>query len=280
VFDTATPTAKSLQKKLLSHEWARISIEFFEKLAQPAAKQLTLALFPRGPNNSDMAHKLLIADDNPNIISFVQPALEREGYLVTAVADGAEALYHWEIGHPDLIILDIEMPDPNGLAVCRKIRDSGDPVPILFLTVRDSVSDLELGFSLGASDYISKPFDIRELLARVKARLPRPLQEFDDYLRVDTLRRVVAVRGPAGWSPVDLTPREFDLLAYLVNNAGRPIGRTALLEAVFDIPGDSDIETKTLEKHVWALRQKLEPNPREPRFIINVRGVGYKFEVD
>lgn len=225
-----------------------------------------------------MTPKLLIADDNPNILSFVQPALEREGYTVITAADGAEALYQWETQHPALIILDIEMPEPNGLAVCRKIRESGDALPILFLTVRDSVSDLELGFALGASDYISKPFDIRELLARVRARLPRPLREFGGYLRVDAARRVVAVKGAEGWAPVDLTPREFDLLAYLVNNAGRPIGRTALLEAVFEIPGDSDIETKTLEKHIWALRQKLEPNPREPQYLLNVRGVGYKFE--
>lgn len=227
---------------------------------------------------TSVSHKILIADDNPHILSFVQPALEREGYTVLAAVDGADALYQWETEHPALIVLDIEMPEPNGLAVCRKIRESGDAVPIIFLTVRDGVSDLELGFSLGASDYMGKPFDVRELLARIKARLPRPQQEFDNYLRVDTARRVVSVRGPAGWTPVDLAPREFDLLAYLVNNAGRPIGRTALLEAVFDIPGDSDIETKTLEKHVWALRQKLEPNPREPRYLVNVRGVGYKFE--
>jgi len=226
-----------------------------------------------------MLPKLLIADDNPNILSFVQPALEREGYRVLTADDGVEALYQWETQHPALIILDIEMPDPNGLAVCRKIRDAGDGVPILFLTVRDSVSDLELGFSLGASDYISKPFDIRELLARVKARLPRAAQEFDNYLRVDTVRRVVSVKGEGGWTAVDLTPREYDLLNYLVTNAGRPIGRIALLEAVFEIPGDSDIETKTLEKHIWSLRQKIEPNPKEPKYLVNVRGVGYKFDV-
>ena len=226
-----------------------------------------------------MLPKILIADDNPNILSFVQPALEREGYAVLTASDGAEALFKWESEHPALIILDIEMPDPNGLAVCRKIRDAGDQTPIIFLTVRDSVSDLELGFVLGASDYISKPFDIRELLARVKARLPRATQEFDSYLRVDAPRRLVAVKREGGWVAIDLTPREFDLLNYLATNAGRPIGRTAILEAVFDIPGDSDIETKTLEKHVWSLRQKIEPNPKEPRYIVNVRGVGYKFDV-
>ena len=226
-----------------------------------------------------MPQKILIADDNPNIISFVKPALEREGYAVLTAADGAEALHQWETAHPNLIILDIEMPDPNGLAVCRKIRDMGDHVPIIFLTVRDSVSDLELGFVVGASDYMSKPFDIRELLARVKARLPRTVQEFDGYIRVDSARRVVMIKRGDNWSAVDLTPREFELLNYLVTNAGRPIGRTALLEAVFEIPGDSDIETKTLEKHIWSLRQKIEPDPKDPRYLVNVRGVGYKFDV-
>src|SRR3989304_5272158 len=156
----------------------------FRLLALPLATPIIPLMLP----------KILIADDNPNIISVAQPALEREGYTVVASAGGAEALFKWESEHPALIILDIEMPDPNGLAVCRKIRDAGDQTPIIFLTVRDSVSDLELGFALGASDYISKPFDIRELLARVKARLPPPVQEFDDYLRVDNLRRMGSVR--------------------------------------------------------------------------------------
>lgn len=222
--------------------------------------------------------KILLADDNPNIISFVQPVLEREGYEVLPANNGMDALHTWENDHPALIILDIEMPEPNGLAICRKIREAEDPVPIIFLTVRDSISDLELGFTLGASDYISKPFDMRELLARVKARLPRPIQEFGGYLRVDTLRRIVSVRPEDRWLRVDLTPREFELLYYLVSNIGRPIGRSALLEAVFDIPGDSNISTKTLEKHIWSLRQKLEPDPKSPRYLLNVRGVGYKFE--
>ena len=226
-----------------------------------------------------VASKILIADDNPNILSFIQPALEREGYEVITASDGEEALYRWETEHPALIVLDIEMPEPNGLAVCRKIRDADDPVPIIFLTVRESISDLEFGFSLGASDYMSKPFDMRELLSRVKARLPPAIQEFDGYLRMDSPRHRVMVKREDEWSLVDLTPREFDLLNFLVTNAGRPIGRTAILEAVFDIPGDADIETKTLEKHVWSIRQKIEPDPKEPRYLINVRGVGYKFEI-
>lgn len=220
--------------------------------------------------------KILVVDDNPNILSFVQPALEREGYRVITAGDGLEALYQIETSHPDLIVLDIEMPEPNGLAVCRKLRDQGDRTPIIFLTVRDSITDLELGFALGANDYISKPFDIRELIARVKARLPPKTLEIDGYLQLDASRREVRIRRGDRWELVDLTPKEFDLLRYLVINAGRAIGKTTLLEAVFDTP--EDIETKTVEKHIWALRQKLEPDPKEPKYILNIRGVGYKFD--
>jgi DNA-binding response OmpR family regulator len=159
-----------------------------------------------------------------------------------------------------------------------RYRNAGTQWFIIFLTVRDSVSDLEFGFTLGASDYMSKPFDIRELLARVKARLPPEIQEFDNYLRIDVPKRRVSVYKEGKWTPLDLTPREFNLLNYLVTNVGRPIGRTTILEAVFEIPGDRDIETKTLEKHIWSLRQKIEPNPKEPIYLINVRGVGYKFD--
>jgi two-component system response regulator RegX3 len=195
---------------------------------------------------------------------------------VTTAQDGLEALYQAETFEPALLILDIEMPSPNGLEVCRQLRERGDETPVIFLTVRDSVADLELGFERGANDYITKPFDIRELLARIKARLPPQSLEFDGYLRIDVARRKVWIQQSGNWLEVSLTPKEFDLLRYLVYNAGRAIGRTTLLEQVFDTP--DDIETKTLEKHVWALRQKLEPDPREPRYIVNVRGVGYKFE--
>lgn len=126
---------------------------------------------------------------------------------------------------------------------------------------------------------MSKPFDMRELLARVKARLPPEIRELGDYLRIDAPRRLVLIQADDSWEPVELTPKEFDLLLYLVNNAGRPIGRSSLLEAVFDVPEGRGIETKTLEKHIWALRQKIEPDPKNPEYLINVRGVGYKFDV-
>ncbi|MGD9099933.1 MAG: response regulator transcription factor [Anaerolineae bacterium] len=220
--------------------------------------------------------KVLVVDDNPNIISFVQQALERQGYAVTTARDGLEALYQVEMAHPDLIILDIEVPAPDGLEVCRQLRERGDETPIIFLTVRDSITDLELGFEFGADDYVTKPFDVRELLARVKARLPPRSLEIDGYLRLDVGRRKVWARGEEAWQEVSLTPKEFDLLRYLVYNAGRAIGKTTLLEQVFEYP--DDVETKTVEKHIWSLRQKLEPDAKKPRYILNVRGLGYKFE--
>ena len=223
-----------------------------------------------------METRILVVDDNPNVLSFVQPALEREGYQVVTASDGAEALYQAEVLNPDLIVLDIERPEPNGLEVCRQLRQRGDQTPIIFLTVRDSVTDLELGFEFGANDYVTKPFDMRELLARIKARLPPRSLEIDSALRIDVSRRKVWVRRDDEWKEASLTPKEFDLLQYLAYNAGRPIGKATLLEQVFDFP--DDVETKTVEKHVWALRQKLETNPAEPRYILNVRGIGYKFE--
>jgi DNA-binding response OmpR family regulator len=223
-----------------------------------------------------MQTKILLIDDNPNIVSFVQPALEGEGYTVTAAEDGLDALYQAETWAPDLIILDIEMPPPNGLEVCRRLRNRGDETPIIFLTVRDNIVDLELGFAFGANDYVTKPFDVRELLARVKARLPPRRLEIDGYLRLDTAGRRVWVQRAGAWQEIGLTPKEFDLLQHLVYNAGRAIGKTTLLERVFDFP--EDVETKTVEKHIWSLRQKLEPDPRAPRYLLNIRGVGYKFE--
>ena len=223
-----------------------------------------------------MKEKILLVDDNPKILSFLEPALEDEGYEVITAVDGLEALHLAERAHPALIILDIEIPEPSGLSVCRTLRERGDDTPIIMLTVRDSMSDLEIGFDLGASDYVTKPFDIRELLARVKARLPPRTLEINDYLRIDVRRHRVEIHRQGGWQEVDLTPKEFDLLRHLVYNAGRAVGKTTLLETIFDYP--ENIETKTVEKHIWALRQKLEPDPKKPRYILNIRGVGYKFE--
>ncbi|MBN2002777.1 MAG: response regulator transcription factor [Anaerolineae bacterium] len=220
--------------------------------------------------------KILVVDDNPNVISFVQPVLEREGYQVITAKDGDEALYQVETFAPNLIVLDIEMPVLNGLEVCQRLRERGDETPVIFLTVRDAAVDLEIGFDFGANDYVSKPFDTRELLARIKARLPPANLEIDNYIRIDMRRRQVWVRHQDAWQEVHLTPKEFDLLQYLIYNAGRAIGKTTLLEQIFDYA--DVVETKTIEKHVWALRQKLEPDPQEPRYILNVRGIGYKFE--
>lgn len=220
--------------------------------------------------------KILVVDDNPNVISFIQPALEREGYTVVVAHDGLEALYQIEQHTPDLIVLDVEMPEPNGLTLCRQLRESGNKTPVIFLTVRDEISDLEFGFTVGGNDYMTKPFDVRELLARIKARLPPRSLEIDNYLRIDIIQHKVWRHKEEDWQEVLLTPKEFDLLQYLVYNVGRPIGKTTLLQQVFGFP--DDVETKTVEKHIWALRQKLEPDARNPQYILNVRGIGYKLE--
>lgn len=223
-----------------------------------------------------MEAKVLVVDDNPNLISFVQPTLEREGYLVATAHNGMEALHQVDIFAPDLIVLDIEMPSPNGLDVCHQLREQGNETPIIFLTVRNAIVDLEIGFTFGANDYMTKPFDVRELLARIKARLPPRSLEIDNYLRIDVRHRQTWLCDQGNWQEVHLTPKEFDLLQCLVYNAGRAIGKTTLLEQIFDYA--EIVETKTVEKHIWALRQKLEPDPQAPHYILNVRGVGYKFE--
>src|SRR3712207_3004938 len=155
--------------------------------------------------------RILVVDDNENILTFVQPALGRAGCAVLTARDGDEALYLAETAHPDIIVLDIEMPTMSGLDVCRTLRERGDMTPIIFLTVRDSVADLEIGFALGASDYVRKPFDERELVSRVKARLPAAALEVEN-LRIDVLGRRVQVRRGDQWEEVHLKPKEFDLL--------------------------------------------------------------------
>ena len=155
-----------------------------------------------------MQTKILVVDDNANVISFIRPALERAGYQVTTARDGLDALYQVEAFNPALIILDIEMPPPNGLDVCRQLRERGDTTPVIFLTVRDSITDLELGFQVGADDYVTKPFDIRELLARIKARLPPQSFEFNGYCGlIPTFGKSLAGRSPKNRALTPFTSR-------------------------------------------------------------------------
>jgi len=225
--------------------------------------------------------RILIVEDEPHYSALIQGQLERGGYEVLLAGDGHEALHCVEQYMPDLIILDIELGDPslNGIDVCKRIRGQGNRTPIIFLTdKRKDVRDLELGFDVGADDYLRKDLITeRELAARIRSKLPPQVIVIDDYMQIGIPQRTVSVLREGRWRDVHLTPKEFDLLKMLVQNAGIALGKTTLLERVFGYPDVCEIETETVRKHIAELRRKLEPNPREPRYILNVHSIGYKF---
>jgi len=205
--------------------------------------------------------------------------LERDGYAVIQAADGEEALRVFELGGIDLVVLDIMLPRLDGLEVCKRLRMTST-VPIIMLTARDDELDKVIGLELGADDYITKPFSIREFRSRVRALLRRaaaPRHEPDeqpiqaDGLRIDPARRAVELGG----NPVRLTYVEFELLRTMALRPGRVFSRQQLLEAVWG--GSEFREPRTIDVHVRHLREKLEGDSREPRFILTVRGVGYRF---
>jgi DNA-binding response OmpR family regulator len=223
---------------------------------------------------------ILLVDDEEPVQKLLTYPLERDGYRVVLARDGEEALARFEREHVDLVVLDLMLPKLDGLEVCKQLRATSS-VPIIMLTARDDELDKVLGLELGADDYITKPFSIREFRSRVKALLRRaaaPRHEARepetialDGLRVDSARRAVELDG----SPVQLTYVEFELLRALAASPGRVFTRAQLLEALW---GDSAYrDPRTIDVHVRHLREKLEREPREPRFIFTVRGVGYRF---
>jgi two-component system alkaline phosphatase synthesis response regulator PhoP len=202
-----------------------------------------------------------------------------EGYEVDTAADGIEGLHRAETGPFDLIILDVMLPGKNGFDVCRDLRQHGRSVPILMLTARGQTVDKVLGLKIGADDYLTKPFDMLELLARVEALLRRsaatPARQADAQqfgsIRID-LRRTEVFRDGR---PVMLLAKEFELLRYFIQHPGETLSREELLTEVWNygvVPS-----TRTVDVHVVWLRQKLEEDPRQPRLIVTVRGLGYKF---
>ena len=206
--------------------------------------------------------------------------LEREGYRVVQARDGEEALERYREEPVDLVILDLMLPRLDGLAVCRRLREERSAVPIIMLTARGDEGDKVLGLELGADDYITKPFSIREFMSRVRALLRRaqlpPLGAREqvieaDGLRIDTGRRSVEVRGEAA----ELTYLEFELLRMLATNPGRVFTRKALLDALWG--GSEFRDPRTIDVHVRHLREKIERDPSDPELIFTVRGVGYRF---
>jgi len=226
-------------------------------------------------------YKILVVDDDRNIVDLVRLYLERDGYQVLVAYDGLEALRLARQRRPDLIVLDLLLPEVEGLDVCR-ILQTESKVPIIMLTAKTTEEDKLIGLELGADDYVTKPFSPRELVARVRAVLRRVGQEapegptemhFADLV-IDRRSHEVRVRDEA----VDLTPTEFRLLEALAEEPGRAFTRLELLDRVFgyDFVGFE----RTVDVHVKNLRKKIEPNPKQPTYVQTVYGVGYKFSED
>jgi two-component system OmpR family response regulator len=230
---------------------------------------------------------ILVVEDDRNLQEVLEYNLRKEGYSVLTASDGVQALDAARNGRPDLVILDIMLPRIDGLEVCRILRGEMT-MPILMLTAKTDEVDRVVGLEIGADDYVTKPFSMRELVARVRAMLrraemmPQPAASPTDGptpssvtvgdLHIDFARHDVSLRG----SRVELSPKEFDLLAFLASNRGRVFSRDELLEKVwgYDYSGD----TRTVDVHVSWLRRKVEDDPAYPRRLVTVRSVGYKFE--
>lgn len=223
--------------------------------------------------------KILVADDEPTLVATLKYNLEREGYQVITSTDGESALEAARAGRPDLIVLDLMMPGLSGLEVCRILRRETS-IPILLLTARDTEVDKVVGLELGADDYVTKPFGMAELMARVRALLrradqPAPVEgevSTSGNLEIDLRRREVSRDG----APIQVKPKEFELLLFFIRNRGKVFTRDQLLQQVwgFDFAGDS----RTVDVHVRWLREKIEEDPAKPTRLITIRGVGYRFE--
>lgn len=236
-----------------------------------------------------MSERILVVDDEKALLESLVYNLERQGYLVDSAADGHTALESARKNHPDLILLDIMLPGMDGFEVARTLRQESN-IPILMLTARDDEIDRVVGLEVGADDYMTKPFSMRELLARVKAMLRRvrlireemsvkPQDSTPDApplvfgnLEMDTNRHMVKLEG----AELELNPKEYELLKYFMQHPGKAISRDTLIQEIWgwDFSGDS----RTVDVHVRWLRQKIEQDPSNPTRLVTLRGAGYRFE--
>ena len=224
-----------------------------------------------------MSEKLLIIEDDVAIQRGLLMNLKLEGYTVVGARDGHEGLRLYRQHKPDLILLDLMLPRKDGIEVLREIRATDKETRILILSAKDQEADKVLGLSLGADDYVTKPFGLAELLARVRALLRRARTEQSRVssfgrVRIDSEKRLVTVGG----NPVELTAREFDLLLFFVSHPGRVFSREQIMQAVGGI--DHYGTPRTVDNFVARLRTKLEEQPERPRYFETVRGVGYRFD--
>jgi DNA-binding response OmpR family regulator len=221
---------------------------------------------------------ILVVDDEPQIVQIVRDYLQHGGFAVLVASDGPTAVRTARTGRPDLVVLDLGLPGLSGLDVARALRKDGD-VPIIMLTARSEESDKLVGLELGADDYITKPFSPKELVARIRTVLRRVQgsREAPDVIRVgtDVELDVPRMDSRIGGRHVDLTRTEFELLATLARQPGRVFTRAQLLEAVHGEAFES--YERAIDAHIKNIRRKIEPDPREPRYLLTVFGVGYRF---
>ena len=223
--------------------------------------------------------RILLVDDEPGLRRTLSDRLRKEGYGVETAANGTSALDLARKGHFDLIILDLNLPAKDGLQVCHELRREGQNVAVLMLTARDSIADKITGLKSGADDYMTKPFESAELLARIEALLRRTRGDAgaDELAFGDVVVRPRAGQVLRGGRAIRLSAQEFKLLVHLVRNPGVVLSRDELLDAVWGYQAAP--ETRTVDVHVSWLRQKLEPDPHNPRYIVTVYGLGYRFEL-
>ncbi|HBD86318.1 MAG TPA: DNA-binding response regulator [Clostridiales bacterium] len=227
--------------------------------------------------------KVLIVDDERAIVDILKYNLEKNGFDASSAFDGAEGLRLARESDPDLILLDVMLPEMDGFEVCRTLRDEGNNVPIIMITAREEETDKVFGLELGADDYITKPFSMREVVARVRSNMrraasmsPPPAEETGDRFRIrdlviDRERRAVYKGGKA----LELTQREYELIRYLAENPGKVISREKLMTEVWQYDYFGDL--RAVDVAVRRLREKLESNPSDPEYVITKRGVGYYF---
>jgi DNA-binding response OmpR family regulator len=226
-----------------------------------------------------MAERILLVEDELSVSDAVSYSLEQEGFELITAADGQAALRRFEESQPELVVLDLMLPGLNGWELLKAFRKQRPGVPVIMLTARAEEADRVAGLEMGADDYVTKPFSMRELAARVRAVLRRASHSPEEItptitksgVRLDADRHEVTVDGKA----VTLSPKEFDLLAYLMRHAGRVRSRDDILQAVWGSP--EYLDERTVDVHIRWLRLKIEADPVTPRRLITVRGIGYKF---
>ncbi len=226
-----------------------------------------------------MSLRILLVEDEPGLVLTITDLLSAEGYDVEAAGDGEKGLAKAASGNFDLLVLDVMLPRKTGFEVCRELRQKGIDTAILMLTAKTQVVDRVVGLKLGADDYLTKPFDPAELVARVEALLRRvqkenriPVRTFQfDNIEVDFERAEVRKKG----QPVNLAAKELQLLRYLVDHRDRVVPREEILQRVWEY--SSEVSSRTIDVHVAWLRQKLEDNPQSPKYIQTIRGKGYRF---